>query len=63
MGDFFRLLLPIKDYLLLESFQLHIIAKYGARDCAKIRPDLLNLFLFFSFLKSMKSAKFPFQLF
>ena len=45
------------EQLLLESYQLYIIAKYKASDCSKIRPDLPNLIFCF---KSMKSAKFRF---
>ena len=42
--------------ILLESYQLYIIAKYKASDCSKIRPDLPNPFYFF---KSTKLAKCP----
>ena len=45
------------EKLLLESYQLYVIAKYKVCDCRKIRPDLPNLIFCF---KSMKSEKFPF---
>ena len=43
--------------VILESYELYVIAKCKASDCKKIRQDL-----FFCF-KSMKLAKFQFSIF